>query len=238
MSPYNRTPITGRSRRDGIVGGAVKRYKDIPDIAMDPDHYRRLLKCIKEHPASPRNAARDYVAFLLAGNCGLRPGEVVLMKCSAFDRLSGSLPMVKAPCLKKRRDEVPPKNIYIHPKVAAVLIARLPELIESEDQRYLFPGNSTEFADKHPAESGHMGTRWLSKIFGTYARTCRFEEAYSPHSLRHMYGSLVFERTQDLAFLRDQMGHASIAGAGVTNQYIHLSKNRVSDLVAKVGYII
>lgn len=217
---YNTTRISRRRDRSYV------RKKSAWDFTMDPDHFRMMLKHIKQFPANKNLKERDYMLFMLMGNLGLRSGEAAMLQVDNFSRITANIPVATVPSLKGKKKT---KDIYLHQKVADRIYRHIDRYVYT-NQKYIFTGGSGD---------GYISTRHIRTIFYHYCRECGFTEKYSPHCLRHMYGTLLFSRTQDFAFLRDQMGHAKIAQvSGSTDRYIHLSKDRIMGNVKKTGYIL
>lgn len=233
---YTKDPLTENEPRK-------KREKQRWDKVMDPKHFKMLLDGIKRQPLNTNYATRDYMIFMLMGNLGLRIGEAATLK--VFDvrnRLNSDPPMAVVPSLKKRKKAasggriLASKSLFVHPGVARILKLYIAEHTV-DSQIYLFEGGSNEYKKKF-GEYGHLSTRQIENIFYSYCQACGFKEVYSSHSLRHMYGTIVWQKTQDRAFLRDQMGHASIEGLGVTNDYIYVNAERGKALIKLVGCIV
>jgi len=232
--------------KDPVGDGAPrqKRAKERWDKVMDPKHFQRLLDEIKKNPLSQAHALRDYMVFMLMGNLGLRIGEAALIHTDdAKVRLNAEPPMIIVPSLKKRKKTksgtriLARKTLFIHPQVSRITKQYIAEHT-AESQMYLFEGGSSEYKNLF-GEYGHLSTRQIENIFYSYCKACGFKEAYSSHCLRHMYGTLVWQKTHDQAFLRDQLGHSVIEGLGsVTSLYIHINPERGKDLVKLVGCII
>jgi integrase len=64
----------------------------------------------------------------------------------------------------------------------------------------VFPGRDLE----HPFHPGSFLVRW-NKLLAQAGVTYR-----KPHTLRHTYASLLIQNGESLAYVRDQLGHASI----------------------------
>ena len=217
--------------RKNITGShdpAYKRRKSDSDIWMKPDHFRRMLKHIKKNPANRDLRDRDYMLMVLMGNMALRVSEVAILRIDQFSGARGRVPKITVKA-KKKRSSAATKTIYIHPRVLDKVKAYIKKHTYAGDE-YLFIGGTG---------NGHLGERQISNIFNTYADGCGFREAYSTHALRHMYGVLAYERTNDLLFIRDQMGHSTMdKNLGVTDRYIHLSPKRAKTCIEKMRYIL
>lgn len=236
MTPYAKEPF-GKA----VKGRSVRRSKDRWDIAMTPDKFQQFLDCVKKKPANRRLAERDYFIFVLMGNLGLRIGEAVRVKLKDLDHLADPVPMAHVVALKKREREKDPKtgkktgkkltvykDLFIHPKVADA-VRRYVKGLNWSPNDYLFPGMTGD---------GHIGERMVEQVFYSYCKACGFTENYSSHAIRHMYGTLVADKTNHPAFIRDQLGHASVAGMGVTNNYMHVSMEKGKELINLVGYFL
>jgi len=186
---------------------------------MAVGHYKKMLK-------AARGDDPKYMLLLVMGNMGLRVSEAVQLSRPDFDRLSGNPPACTPRSLKKK-DRGARKLIYVHPRIAGRLRRYLRSMDRGQDR--LFPGN---------ARGGHLSARQAQRWFKGLVRACKFVQDYSTHSLRHMYASLVAEKTGNMAFVRDQLGHATIQGIGVTSQYIHISPEKARELIKQVGYIL
>jgi len=218
------------------------RKKKLRDKYMKESHFLRMLQCIRSSDASVDQIERDYIIFVLMGNAGLRVSEVALLYKDDCKPLHDTPPAIDAPSLKKRAEKkdrkkstkadpertskTPIKTIYVHPRVAKRILKYVDEHVY-EHQKFLFPGSSGD---------GHMSSRQIRRIYTHYCKL--FKEKYSTHAIRHMYGSMVYAKTKDLAFLRDQMGHARIEGAGVTNEYVHVEPKRIRALVSEIGFLL
>ena len=223
---YRQSPIS-KSHKSNFV-----RERDEWDFMMDPAHFKQMLRFIKKQPLRRMKKEfqrRDYMLMVLMGNLGLRISEVVVLQKKHFDLLRRKYPVAKVPTAKQRaRDATKP--VYVHPKVAEAIHKYFLEYVY-KNQKYLFPGGSGD---------GHVSDRWVRDIFYHYVRECEFEEAYTPHSLRHMFISVIYNRTDDKVFVRDQARHSKASmGLGSTGRYIHeLNPEKRFKLVLKTGYFL
>jgi integrase len=118
------------------------------------------------------------------------------------------------------------KNLYVRQEIARFIRAYIDEL--PVGQRYLFKGRKT-------CLSARMGRN----IFYHYFNACKFRESFSPHSVRHGWGTLLYEWTKDQVFVRDQMGHATTdRGLSTTNIYMHLSPEAAEENLGKIRVFI
>ena len=231
---YDTSNITKSRKR------SHKRHKASGDRGVEVKQFRQMLRMTKQDPVNRRNAARDYMLLVVMGNMGLRIGEAVLLQREDFRGLLAAVPRAEVIALKKR-DPESTKTIYVHPKIAAAIQRYIKKEMYA-NQQLLFPGGSeTEFYNGEEFEfaiEGHISARMVRYMFQSYVSALDFPEKYTPHCLRVMYGTHCWEKTQDSAFVRDQLGHSAIDGLGVTNQYITLSQKRAKELIKKTGYFL
>jgi len=74
---------------------------------------------------------------------------------------------------------------------------RVGEKVESED--YLFISE----------RSSKMTLSALQKRFKYWTKACGLKMAYSIHSARHTYGTMLYRNTKDLRMVQKQLGHSS-----------------------------
>lgn len=58
------------------------------------------------------------------------------------------------------------------------------------------------------------------------------KEKISPHTLRHFFGTSVYEKTLDLALTQEAMRHSDMA---TTRRYVHLNKQRLDDALTSMS---
>jgi integrase len=235
MSPYITTPLprTAAQRRRHI------RPKQKHEKYVKAPQLRRLLRELKKNPANRRNQRRDYMLMVLMINCGLRVGEVCIVSRRDCGRLRDRIPFLEVAALKKRapkgetpEKDLPPeektrKTVYVHPRVAEVILEYLAGM--APRQQFFFEGGDNE----------HMSTRQVRSVFYTYCRQCGFTEAYSTHALRHAYGALCWKATKDMKFVGDQLGHEQTdPNAGATNAYVHIDDQDIAAMVLRVKYFL
>lgn len=230
---YNRESITGSKDR------TYKRKKGPHDVYVSTDNFKKILKRVKSKPLN-KLWRRDYMMFVLMGNLGLRVGEVAICEPKHFKGLGMDPALAEPPCLKKRDKKkrgykkwIPQtdmtKNVFVHPKVAKVIMTYIEEEVYRND-KYIFVGTQGD---------GHISPRQIRVVFNSYVKACNIVENYTTHSLRHMVGTIIASETKDPAFVRDQLGHAVISNSlGTTNDYIHTNLDRINEYLKLVGYFL
>jgi integrase len=235
--PYDFSNITESSDR------SYTRTKSRYEKGMAVSHYQKMLKAIRRNPGNILNMERDYIIFVIMGNMGLRIGEAVILKKDNFENLDMDLPRANVVNLKKREVDKMQKEICVHPKIK-ILIQKYIRKFVPKGEKYLFPGRAKKGSvSKKIKDKGHISIRQVQRLFYHYCRICKFKEKYSSHGMRHMYASYIYSKTKDQAFVRDQLGHASIQGFGgrvstSTNNYINISPERARELIEEVGAIL
>jgi len=227
--PYNFENITDSHDR------SFKREKRSGDLVMSVEDYSKLLSAVQNRPANRRKKQRDYLVFVLMGNMGLRVSEVAILKFSDFIHVHDpEFPYARVTNLKQE-DPRATKDIYLHADIVKI-VKRFLKMHKRKDQPYLFPGTASSVT---PQDSGHISPRQISRAFQHYCRSCRFDRKYSTHCLRHMYASIVEERTHCASFLRDQLGHSTMPGySQVQSRYVHTMLHTRRKCIEKIGAIL
>lgn len=196
------------------------------DISIIQEQFREVLALAREGKSNKDLAKRDYMILVVMGNMGLRVGEAAILDRDTFEGIDRDPPTTYPKTLKKRSDNPPRMPVYIHPEPAKVISEYIKEDMYSS-QYYLFVGG----------QHGHISDRHIRRIFDTYSDI--LPENYSSHSIRHMYLTMLWECTNDQAFVRDQARHSTISKSmGTTNSYIHLSEKRAVELIEKIEVFI
>ncbi|CQD13989.1 integrase [Corynebacterium sp. HMSC077D10] len=129
----------------------------------------------------PKLDARAHLAIELMSMCGLRRAE----------------------CARVRAGDVEPVGqgwqLRVEGKGGHVRVVPCPPHLAQRIRRaggWLFPG----------AVDGHISPAWLGKLVSRV-----LHGGYSPHKLRHRFGSVAYERSHDLRAVQELLGHASLS---------------------------
>lgn len=155
---------------------------------------------------------RDRVFALLLVGCGLRSDEALSLKLSDIN-LSGLQLTVIGKGNKQRTLPMPHSLI----KTLKKYLSTLPS-----DMRFLFPGRHP---DRH-LDRSHLNERFriLSKKAGIRPIT--------PHHLRHLFASVLFDRGVNLKIISEALGHST--PSVTVNTYCHLlNKNAMQKAIQK-----
>ena len=71
----------------------------------------------------------------------------------------------------------------------------------------------------HVLGAGSLGSLWATRLARAGLPAAR-REALTPHSMRHTFATRMIEAGCNLAFVRDQLGHANIS---TTNIYLQVA---------------
>lgn len=183
-----------------------KRQRTIPHCATD-DEVSRLLT---ELSADDREL---YTVAVIMARAGLRGGEVRRLKWDGYRPDDGVLLLAGGKSGQRR--------IALHPDVRAALDAW--PRTESPD---IFPPLRTRGG--LPNASGCVvGTQ--AKRLGRWLHAHGY--SFTPHSLRHHFGSAMGEAGASLAEIMRQMGHTSTQ---VAMHYQHAREERLRAMVAAI----
>ena len=72
-------------------------------------------------------------------------------------------------------------------------------------------------------------TRWIHEIVGRYTEL-GIGKRLSPHKLRAAYGTILYNKTKDIRFVQERMGHASVT----TTQLYVVTDNTAAEKAAKI----
>lgn len=205
------------------------RKKGKKDKAVTEKQYREILRNVKLHPANKKLKQRDYMLLLILGNLGLRVSEAVILKREHFEGLEDYIPTAQIPTSKKRKNPGEEFEIYVHPDISKRILKYMDKEM-TEKQQYLFEGMT---------DDGHLGRKQPDVIFKTYLKQCKIKEKYTLHSLRHMFASRIYKKTNNIIFVRDQLRHESAGPAlGPTEVYTQIEPEDAYKMIKKIGRVL
>jgi site-specific recombinase XerD len=155
---------------------------------------RLLQREIETEAASERAVARrrgrmDLAWYLLVLHCGLRTGEIRVLRCDAIDLDERRIRIERSKGLKDR-------VVYISVPAAEALHAYL-------EVRGDAPTDHV-FVYRHRP----LSTRYCGIRLDTYGRCCKVR--ITPHQLRHSFGTLMLNAGAPIEALQQLMGHKKI----------------------------
>jgi integrase len=167
-----------------------------PEDFLSLDEWHGLLVAAP----SPRDAA---LLWLMAG-CGLRVSEVAALKVEHIDRVSGYIHIVNGKG-GKQRTSIAPKPVL--ETLDAHLLGRV--------SGYVFEGR----------DQGHISTRQVQRLLDEAAEKAGLQETrpgkvrrrkrVTPHLLRHSFSRWTLDAGIDIAYLQQQLGHASLSTTAI-----------------------
>lgn len=200
-----------------------RRKRAAKEKYLTPEEYRSLLK------ATARNK-RDYGILFLAGNMGLRVGELVRLRIE--DVRDGA---VFVPCLKRspkgkgkpragkiKRGILP--KVYESIPILAEVQKVLQNLSAERKQGWLFEGNG----------GLHISERSAQYIFQRYRAKAGLDKVYSFHCLRHTRGGAVYRATHDIKAVKAMLRHKDVRSSEV---YVDMDDELKRDIANVVGVI-
>jgi len=191
--------------------------RKLPEI-LDKEETDQLFKQINRRYA---RGLRAYAMFKLFLNTGLRVSELCSLQTKDIN-LDKSYLMVRQG--KGKKDRLIP--------FPASIVTFIKDWIDEKDKRginskYLFCSYKTG------KEGKPLFVRYVQILLKNYFKKTGIEKDIHVHSLRHSYGTAVYQRTKDLESLRRLLGRESIS---TTQIYINLSdadlKNTILNFAA------
>ena len=186
--------------------------KKLPEI-IDRQQADQLFKQINTRYIRGK---RSLALFKLMLNSGLRVAEVASLKTKDIDIDKHFLKVVQG---KGRKDRLVPFPENIVPYIKAWIEEKAKRGIESP---WLFCAYSKG------QEGKKLIPRYIQIALKNYGKRAGIEQLH-PHTLRHSYGTAIYQTDHDLEGLRMLLGHSNIQ---TTQIYINLS---MSDLKATIA---
>lgn len=191
------------------------------DKYLTKEEFQQLLLAAQNKPYW-------YMMFYLAGNLGLRGGELVRLRVEHIDQRNCSL---KIPTLKQegkkgikrgsiRRGKMP--STFIDTPISQVMVDKILEYVTVNQRKgWLFP-----------AEDGIHFPEWKwRRGFKFFAEKAKLNPKYSPHSLRHCKGILTYRKFKDIKAVQALLRHRSISS---TEVYTHLDLDAKRELTTQL----
>lgn len=198
------------------------KRKSLESKFISEDDYKRLLK------AAYSNSVH-YLLFVLAGNLGLRVGELVRIKVSDI-RQDEKGYYLRVPTLKRnvkkgvikgsiKKGQLPEVYEEIPVSVEIVKLLKL-HINKYKLNDWLFPWRSS-----------HLPEYTTARIFKRYAKKAGINKDYSIHCLRHFKGFQMYKATMDLKAVQIILRHRSIKTTSIYAGADLETKRRISEKV-------
>jgi integrase/recombinase XerD len=172
-------------------------------VYLDLDESKKLLNSINKKNNHNRNKERDYAILTIFLNCGLRREEMTKIN---LEHIKGDVLTVIGKGNKER-------DVILTPACLSAIEKYL-EVRPQVDEKALFLSEEKK--------------RISDKSVYTLVKKCLGEagldtEKYSPHSLRHAAGSLMYKYGGDIRSIQETLGHGNL---NTTKIYVHIDKEQ------------
>lgn len=200
------------------------QWKLAPEAALRDAELRRVLAAVRRAPA-------QYLAFLVMGNMGWRPGELVHMRVQDVDLGAARITEL---VLKKRRGPEP----RVKP-ILALVVPVLRRFIGARREGWVFEGRGrcdvfvaahragqagrkTDYVPKYKCPGGHISRRSIERWFDAACAAAGIAKVAGrgPHALRSCFATRVAEKTKDPFALRDHLNHEDTSTSSVYVQRV------------------
>lgn len=202
------------------------KKKFLENKFISEEDYRKLLK------AASRNFPH-YLLFLVAGNLGLRVGELVRLRVVDLKKDEKGY-YLKIPTLKRGFDRKTIKG--------SIKRGQLPDTYEeipvSDQLGKIIEKYIKEYKLKNwffPWKSSHLPEYTAARIFKRYAKKIGLSSGYSIHCLRHFKGFQMYKATMDLKAVQIMLRHKSIKTTSIYAGADLETKRKISE---KINIII
>ncbi|MCP4209744.1 MAG: tyrosine-type recombinase/integrase [Shimia sp.] len=169
----------------------VRAPKKIP-LVMSRDEIKRLLLMAVSRQAR--------VLMSLAYGCGLRIGEVVVLKAGHIDSAQNIIRVIQAKGRKDRNVMLPEEMLCLLRQWWMVRSKRDDAGVAPEE-RWLFPGRD---------KGRHLTARQFSRLFHETAEAAGITKPVTVHSLRHSFATHLLEAGTDIRHIQALLGHVKL----------------------------
>lgn len=185
-----------------------------PEDFLSLDEWHRLL-------AAAPTQRESALLWLMAG-CGLRVSEAAALKIEHLDPAGGYLHIVDGKG-GKQRTSILPKPV----------LDALDAYLQDQASGYVFKGR----------DQGHISTRQIQRLLDEAAEKAGLQETrlgkvrqrkrITPHLLRHSFSRWTLDAGIDIAYLQQQLGHASLSTTAI---YLQARPNHRRKAYEKAGF--
>lgn len=169
----------------------VREPRKIP-LVMSRDEIKRLLLMAVSEQAR--------VLMSLAYGCGLRIGEIVILRAGDIDSAQNIIRVVQA---KGRKD----RNVMLSNEMLC-LLRQWWKLRSRRDDTGLIPEERWLFPGRH--EGRHLTARQFSRLFHQSADAAGITKPVTVHSLRHSFATHLLEDGTDIRHIQALLGHTKL----------------------------
>jgi site-specific recombinase XerD len=193
LSAQEWLPATRRSYRSSLVG----YYRFLQRLGVRPDNPGQLLPAVRVPRGLPRPVPdpilldalasagpRIRMAMLLAGECGLRRGEIAALHTDHIETDLIGL------------------TLRVIGKGGHVRMVPVPKDTDGFGLQFLLRRLPAGWVFPSPA-GGHLTPEHLGRIVSR-----ALPDGWTCHTLRHRFGTTVYRNTRDLRVAQELLGHA------------------------------
>ncbi|MBI4589701.1 MAG: tyrosine-type recombinase/integrase [Candidatus Rokubacteria bacterium] len=174
---------------------------------MTRDEVGRFLWSIQRsrHPL----AARDHALFATLAYTGIRLSGVISLRVSDIDLRHRRLVLCRTKGGRLERRHLP---VRLSPILSGYLRSR--PAVDANTGKSLFVTRQGRLLSPRAVQYG----------FAFWLRRARIRKAVSIHSLRHTFGTLLYQATKDLVLVSRALGHQDVKS---TQRYAHVDDRRL-----------
>ena len=181
---------------------------------LSEDEKRRLLASLKDR----KSAERDYLLFNLMLNTGLRVSELASLSIGHV-RERKSLEIVG----KGNKVREVPINSVIKKHIEQYLAIKKRRKEGSSDSDPLFVSR----------KNGKLSVRAIQRALYKWITVAQIPTKFSPHALRHTFGTELFNKCKNIRLVQDVLGHADIS---TTMIYTHCTRADMEEAVELLAH--
>ena len=217
--------IFNHAKRQNIYSGdnpATKVKKPKVDNAklryLMPDEIDRLLDALKEISDVVHDQA------VLAVNCGLRFSEVARLRWEDVNYDTGTIAI--------RDAKTGSRTVFLNEYVKSMLEARQGEM-SCQKTGLVFPNHKQEKKNEKQGQVSKTFQRVADKLFNKDIKDRRLRISF--HSLRHTFGTHVYENSGDLYLTQKALGHKTMVMA---QRYAKMSETKLREAFTKMSEVM
>lgn len=176
---------------------------------LSEEEKKQLIGTLKDR----KSAERDCFLFNLMLNTGLRVSELAALNVG---QIEGRVSLEVLGKGKKIREI--PLNVSI--RKHAEVYFKFKKRAKEE-----FSGDAPLFVSR---KHKRLSVRAIQRALDKWLKAAGIQAKYSPHSLRHSFGTTLFSRCKNIRLVQDLMGHSDIS---TTQIYTHVTKAEMEEAV-------
>lgn len=198
---------------------------------LNDNEIATIFETIKKSRSYPKSdwgifmKIRDYVLISFIYILGLRPREACWLRFDDFD-MENLMLKIRGENNKQRKDRFLPITNKIIKLLKAYLSLNRARFWRGS--QYLFPSLQNEKISPNRMKARFrqiLKEAGLYQIIGFRSNTNQPIPKFRLYSLRHSFGSKIYNQTKDIFLVANLMGHGKISS---TKRYIHTDENYIN----------